>query len=171
MCPVSAGGSLPVRASGDAGALIPAPGIWSLTEISADGPPSSAGLRAPISCLRNAPIAISKAAQTTSGGVSTAKSPDMPRPPFAPAAGQAAAASARGTPRQAPLHCHAPDLARLRRGQHAELRIRTPAWQYRTPARTPHAGQSGPPLFHADLHIHSRFSRACSRDCDIEHLA
>ncbi len=26
-------------------------------------------------------------------------------------------------------------------------------------------------LFHADLHIHSRFSRACSRDCDIEHLA
>jgi DNA helicase-2/ATP-dependent DNA helicase PcrA len=26
-------------------------------------------------------------------------------------------------------------------------------------------------LFHADLHIHSRFSRACSRDCAIEHLA
>ena len=26
-------------------------------------------------------------------------------------------------------------------------------------------------MFHADLHIHSRFSRACSRDCDIEHLA
>ncbi len=26
-------------------------------------------------------------------------------------------------------------------------------------------------LFHADLHIHSRFSRACSRDCDIAHLA
>jgi len=26
-------------------------------------------------------------------------------------------------------------------------------------------------LFHADLHIHSRFSLACSRDCDIEHLA
>jgi DNA helicase II / ATP-dependent DNA helicase PcrA len=26
-------------------------------------------------------------------------------------------------------------------------------------------------LFHADLHVHSRFSRACSRDCDIEHLA
>jgi uncharacterized protein (TIGR00375 family) len=25
-------------------------------------------------------------------------------------------------------------------------------------------------MFHADLHIHSRFSRACSRDCDIEHL-
>jgi DNA helicase-2/ATP-dependent DNA helicase PcrA len=29
----------------------------------------------------------------------------------------------------------------------------------------------GDSLFHADLHIHSRFSRACSRDCDIEHLA
>jgi DNA helicase-2/ATP-dependent DNA helicase PcrA len=26
-------------------------------------------------------------------------------------------------------------------------------------------------LFHADLHIHSRFSLACSRDCDIERLA
>jgi PHP family Zn ribbon phosphoesterase len=26
-------------------------------------------------------------------------------------------------------------------------------------------------MFHADLHIHSKFSRACSRDCDIPHLA
>jgi DNA helicase-2/ATP-dependent DNA helicase PcrA len=26
-------------------------------------------------------------------------------------------------------------------------------------------------LFYADLHIHSKFSRACSRDCDLEHLA
>jgi DNA helicase-2/ATP-dependent DNA helicase PcrA len=26
-------------------------------------------------------------------------------------------------------------------------------------------------LFHADLHVHSRYSRACSRDCDLEHLA
>jgi uncharacterized protein (TIGR00375 family) len=26
-------------------------------------------------------------------------------------------------------------------------------------------------MFHADLHIHSRFSRACSKDCDLEHLA
>ena len=26
-------------------------------------------------------------------------------------------------------------------------------------------------MFHADLHIHSRFSRACSRNCDLEHLA
>ncbi|WP_067971211.1 UvrD-helicase domain-containing protein [Nocardiopsis trehalosi] len=25
--------------------------------------------------------------------------------------------------------------------------------------------------FHADLHIHSKYSRACSRDCDLEHLA
>src|SRR5215475_9087161 len=24
--------------------------------------------------------------------------------------------------------------------------------------------------FYADLHIHSRYSRACSRDCDLEHL-
>ncbi|HEV2087986.1 MAG TPA: endonuclease Q family protein, partial [Cryptosporangiaceae bacterium] len=24
--------------------------------------------------------------------------------------------------------------------------------------------------FHADLHIHSKYSRACSRDCDLEHL-
>ncbi len=29
----------------------------------------------------------------------------------------------------------------------------------------------GPDMFHADLHIHSKFSRACSRDCDIEHLS
>ncbi len=26
-------------------------------------------------------------------------------------------------------------------------------------------------MFHADLHIHSKFSRACSRDCDIPHIA
>ena len=26
-------------------------------------------------------------------------------------------------------------------------------------------------MFHADLHIHSKFSRACSKDCDIEHLS
>ena len=26
-------------------------------------------------------------------------------------------------------------------------------------------------VFHADLHVHSRFSRACSKDCDIEHLS
>jgi PHP family Zn ribbon phosphoesterase len=26
-------------------------------------------------------------------------------------------------------------------------------------------------MFHADLHIHSRFSRACSKDCDLRHLA
>ena len=25
--------------------------------------------------------------------------------------------------------------------------------------------------FVADLHVHSRYSRACSRDCDLEHLA
>jgi PHP family Zn ribbon phosphoesterase len=27
------------------------------------------------------------------------------------------------------------------------------------------------PQFYADLHIHSKYSRACSRDCDLEHLA
>ncbi|WP_460518761.1 UvrD-helicase domain-containing protein [Flindersiella endophytica] len=26
-------------------------------------------------------------------------------------------------------------------------------------------------LFYADLHIHSKYSRACSKDCDLEHLA
>ncbi len=26
-------------------------------------------------------------------------------------------------------------------------------------------------MFHADLHIHSKFSRACSKQCDLEHLA
>jgi len=33
--------------------------------------------------------------------------------------------------------------------------------------------RSGParPAFYVDLHVHSRYSRACSRDCDLEHLA
>ena len=31
------------------------------------------------------------------------------------------------------------------------------------------AGSGG--VFHADLHIHSRFSRACSKDSEIPHLA
>src|SRR5438270_7279870 len=33
-------------------------------------------------------------------------------------------------------------------------------------------GDSNPAgRFYADLHIHSKYSRACSRDCDLEHLA
>src|SRR5215831_14803898 len=44
-----------------------------------------------------------------------------------------------------------------------------------TPGRRGAAGNNGRAdndgMFHADLHIHSRFSRACSRDCDLEHLA
>src|SRR5215475_13114151 len=34
-----------------------------------------------------------------------------------------------------------------------------------------HRGRIRPAMFHADLHIHSKFSRACSKDCDIEHLS
>jgi DNA helicase-2/ATP-dependent DNA helicase PcrA len=33
------------------------------------------------------------------------------------------------------------------------------------------AGALSAPRTYADLHIHSKFSRACSRDCDLEHLA
>ncbi|ONH33928.1 AAA family ATPase [Pseudofrankia asymbiotica] len=32
-------------------------------------------------------------------------------------------------------------------------------------------GGSTHPSFYVDLHVHSRYSRACSRDCDLEHLA
>src|SRR5579862_5705483 len=32
-------------------------------------------------------------------------------------------------------------------------------------------GALGAPRTYADLHIHSKYSRACSRDCDLEHLA
>ena len=35
----------------------------------------------------------------------------------------------------------------------------------------PVVGFGAMPPFYADLHIHSKFSRACSRDCDLEHLA
>jgi ATP-dependent DNA helicase UvrD/PcrA len=31
--------------------------------------------------------------------------------------------------------------------------------------------EAGLGMFHADLHIHSKFSRACSKQCDLEHLA
>ncbi len=36
---------------------------------------------------------------------------------------------------------------------------------------SPPAERTATCMFHADLHIHSKFSRACSRDCDIGHLA
>jgi uncharacterized protein (TIGR00375 family) len=32
-------------------------------------------------------------------------------------------------------------------------------------------GRIPPVRFHADLHIHSKYSRACSKDCDLEHLS
>src|SRR6185369_3752866 len=35
-------------------------------------------------------------------------------------------------------------------------------WRGLAPARGP---------FYVDLHVHSKYSRACSRDCDLEHLA
>jgi len=43
-------------------------------------------------------------------------------------------------------------------------------WQDQIRSR-PRQGVAAPILFHADLHIHSRFSRACSKDCDLEHLS
>jgi DNA helicase II / ATP-dependent DNA helicase PcrA len=47
-----------------------------------------------------------------------------------------------------------------------------PAWQYRIGQDAGNDGRADDNgMFHADLHIHSRFSRACSRDCDLEHLA
>ena len=55
-------------------------------------------------------------------------------------------------------------------------RIRCPSRVCRSPvagsdpARTT-PGSCRADMFHADLHIHSRFSRACSKDCDIEHLS
>jgi uncharacterized protein (TIGR00375 family) len=39
------------------------------------------------------------------------------------------------------------------------------------PAPVPGARHDRWVRFYADLHIHSRYSRACSRDCDLEHLA
>src|SRR4029453_15131385 len=42
----------------------------------------------------------------------------------------------------------------------------------RSPELTGARGRFGAmPPFYADLHVHSKFSRACSRDCDLEHLA
>jgi ATP-dependent DNA helicase UvrD/PcrA len=35
----------------------------------------------------------------------------------------------------------------------------------------PHSERQRAAPFYADLHIHSKYSRACSRDCDLEHLA
>src|ERR1700733_4328943 len=46
-----------------------------------------------------------------------------------------------------------------------------PAWQYRIGQAADNNGRADDDgMFYADLHIHSRFSRACSRDCDLEHL-
>jgi len=51
-------------------------------------------------------------------------------------------------------------------------RLVGPAWQYRIGQDAGNDGRADDNgMFHADLHIHSRFSRACSRDCDLEHLA
>jgi DNA helicase II / ATP-dependent DNA helicase PcrA len=41
----------------------------------------------------------------------------------------------------------------------------------RASENTVEAPYDGAVRFYADLHIHSKFSRACSRDCDLEHLA
>src|SRR4051794_38982048 len=37
--------------------------------------------------------------------------------------------------------------------------------------QSPADGASSARLFHADTHIHSKYSRACSKNCDLEHLA
>jgi len=59
--------------------------------------------------------------------------------------------------------------------QRAFRLVRALAWQDRSRLRRPvtarrEEGQETA-MFHADLHIHSRFSRTCSRDCDIPQLA
>lgn len=44
-----------------------------------------------------------------------------------------------------------------------------PAGTFDLPARPDVARSEA--MFYADLHVHSKYSRACSRDCDLEHLA
>src|SRR5204863_5855250 len=39
------------------------------------------------------------------------------------------------------------------------------------PERPRRCGRIRAVPFYADLHVHSKYSRACSRDCDLEHLA
>ena len=58
----------------------------------------------------------------------------------------------------------------------APPRIRCPSRVCRIPVAGSDPARTAPgscrtDMFHADLHIHSRFSRACSKDCDIEHLS
>src|SRR5215831_6094292 len=57
----------------------------------------------------------------------------------------------------------------------ATARSASRAWPTARPRQTPAPGPfcmagSGD-VFHADLHVHSRFSRACSKDSEIPHLA
>src|SRR5205814_1770785 len=58
-----------------------------------------------------------------------------------------------------------------RHGQRRQLdRLRHAVYGTRASRRRAVAGCT-PVRYYADLHIHSKYSRACSRDCDLEHLA
>ena len=46
-----------------------------------------------------------------------------------------------------------------------------PLWQYDARVAVTDWAEMPDDMFHADLHVHSKLSRACSKDCDIEHLS
>src|SRR5712664_1807371 len=80
-------------------------------------------------------------------------------------AGVVPGGAAPGTPRAAPSSHYGPRRRPLYRNRPAPLR----SWIRRALHRAIR-DDCRVPRFYGVLHIHSRYSRACSRDCDLEHL-
>ena len=124
---------------------------------------------------RNNTTPIRNAAAMTSGGVSASRSASIPAPPLShrPCLLPGIVTHRRPAQRTPVLSRAEPgaESHQPRSGQPRRVALCIAPRHTGTPAPCRHrmAGSGG--VFHADLHVHSRFSRACSKDAEIGNLA